>query len=131
MSVPILPVNITELNKFHTNRGRHATVTATKPPVRFGALQKEKNNVSHVMEKPIGDGNFINGVFFVLSPKVFDYIADDSIVWERGPMETLAYENQMSAYMHNGFWQPMDTLRDKTVLEELWNSGRAPWKTWT
>jgi len=124
-------INISELLKFHKSQGRLATVTATQPPGRFGALQLEKGRVSHFLEKPIGDGNFINGGFFVLSPKVFDYIEDDATVWERAPMEGLAYENQMSAFVHQGFWQPMDTLRDKTVLEELWSSGKAPWKVWS
>jgi glucose-1-phosphate cytidylyltransferase len=124
-------INITELVKFHKSQGRLATVTATQPPGRFGALQLDHNQVTQFREKPIGDGHFINGGFFVLSPKVIDFIEGDATVWEKAPMESLAYEGQMSAFTHQGFWQPMDTLRDKTVLEELWSSGKAPWKVWT
>jgi glucose-1-phosphate cytidylyltransferase len=114
----------------HRQERRLATVTATQPPGRFGALRTIGNAVTGFQEKPMGDGGWINGGFFVLSPKVGDYIDGDTSVWEREPMERLAAEGNMSVYFHNGFWQPMDTLRDKRYLEELWSSGKAPWKTW-
>lgn len=124
-------VNITELIAFHKTQGVAATLTATIPPGRFGALDLSGNKVNSFMEKPKGDGALINGGFFVLSPRVLDYIADDQTIWEREPLERLAQEGQLAAYQHHGFWQPMDTLRDKTQLEELWQSGQAPWKTWS
>ena len=105
-------------------------VTGTQPPGRFGALRHEGERVTGFQEKPLGDGGWINGGFFVLSPKVGDYIAGDSTVWEREPMERLAADGQLGVYFHDGFWQPMDTLRDKNYLEGLWNSGKAPWKIW-
>ena len=114
----------------HKREGRLATVTATQPPGRFGALVMDGTRVLGFQEKPVGDGGWINGGFFVLSPKVGDYIEGDWVVWEREPLERLAHEGQLSVYHHNGFWQPMDTLRDKRHLEELWDSGKAPWKTW-
>ena len=114
----------------HKREGRLATVTATQPPGRFGALVVDGTRVLGFREKPVGDGGWINGGFFVLSPKVGDYIEGDSVVWEREPLERLANEGQLSVYHHNGFWQPMDTLRDKRQLEELWDSGKAPWKIW-
>jgi glucose-1-phosphate cytidylyltransferase len=114
----------------HKREGRLATVTATQPPGRFGALVVDGTRVLGFQEKPVGDGGWINGGFFVLSPKVGDYIEGDSVVWEREPLERLANEGQLSVYHHNGFWQPMDTLRDKRQLEALWDSGNAPWKTW-
>jgi glucose-1-phosphate cytidylyltransferase len=114
----------------HKREGRLATVTATQPPGRFGALVVDGTRVLGFQEKPVGDGGWINGGFFVLSPKVGDYIEGDSVVWEREPLERLASEGQLSVYHHNGFWQPMDTLRDKRHLEALWDSGKAPWKTW-
>ena len=114
----------------HKREGRLATVTATQPPGRYGALIVDGTRVLGFREKPVGDGGWINGGFFVLSPKVGDYIAGDSVVWEREPLERLANDGQLSVYHHNGFWQPMDTLRDKRHLEELWDSGKAPWKTW-
>ena len=114
----------------HNQEKRLATVTAVQPPGRFGALQFEGNKIKGFSEKPMGDGGWINGGFFVLSPKVGEYIKDDATVWERGPMEQLAKEGQLNAYFHKGFWQPMDTLRDKVHLEELWQSNKAPWKTW-
>jgi glucose-1-phosphate cytidylyltransferase len=114
----------------HKREGRLATVTATQPPGRFGALVVDGTRVLGFQEKPVGDGGWINGGFFVLSPKVGDYIEGDSVVWEREPLERLANEGQLSVYHHNGFWQPMDTLRDKRHLEALWDSGKAPWKTW-
>jgi glucose-1-phosphate cytidylyltransferase len=123
-------VDITRLIQFHRSEKRWATLTAVQPPGRFGALNLDETQVTSFEEKPHGDGGFINGGFFVLSPKVIEYIDGDSTVWERAPMERLAGERQLSAYIHQGFWQPMDTLRDKTHLEELWASGRAPWKIW-
>lgn len=123
-------INITELIKFHQAHGQSATLTATQPPGRFGALKLNGNQVAGFQEKPQGDGGWINGGFFVLSPKVIDRIDGDDSVWEQEPMETLAHDGQMSAYLHHGFWQPMDTLRDKLQLEQLWASGKAPWKTW-
>lgn len=123
-------VNIARLIAFHKTRGTLATLTATKPPGRFGSINLIESKVINFQEKPEGDGAWINGGFFVLSPKVLDYIEGDDTVWERAPMERLALEGQISAYLHEGFWQPMDTLRDKTHLEELWASGKAPWKRW-
>jgi len=123
-------VDVTRAIAFHKEQGKLATLTATQPPGRFGSLQLDGNRVTTFAEKPDGDGGWINGGFFVLSPKVLDYIAGDETLWEREPMERLAREGQMSAYFHHGFWQPMDTLRDKTHLEELWSSGKAPWKIW-
>lgn len=123
-------VNITELIAFHRRHGKLATMTATQPPGRFGALQIENNAVTSFLEKPTGDGGWINGGFFVLSPKTLDLIEGDDTIWERKPLETLAQENQLHAYFHGGFWQPMDTLRDKNHLEDLWQSGKAPWKSW-
>jgi len=107
-----------------------ATLTATQPPGRFGALSLHDSLITSFQEKPDGDGAWINGGFFVLSPVVIDYIDDDETVWERQPMERLAQEGQFAAFRHEGFWQPMDTLRDKALLEDLWQSGRAPWKIW-
>lgn len=124
-------VDITRLVNFHKDQGSLVTLTATQPPGRFGALNLESGSkVVSFQEKPHGDGSWINGGFFILSPKVIEYIESDATIWERDPMEKLAAEGQMSAYLHHGFWQPMDTLRDKNHLEELWASGKAPWKTW-
>ena len=123
-------VDITRLLEFHRSQGTLATLTATQPPGRFGMLALDGHQVISFQEKPHGDGSWINGGFFVLSPKVLDYIEGDQTIWERDPMERLAAEGQMSSYQHHGFWQPMDTLRDRTLLEELWASGKAPWKTW-
>jgi glucose-1-phosphate cytidylyltransferase len=123
-------VNITELIAFHKTQDVKASVTATVPPGRFGALDLKGNKVRSFMEKPKGDGGMINGGYFVLSPQVIDYITDDQTVWEREPLERLAKEGDLAAYAHHGFWQPMDTLRDKVHLEELWSSGKAPWKVW-
>jgi glucose-1-phosphate cytidylyltransferase len=123
-------VNIAELIAFHNAQNVQATLTATLPPGRFGALEFNGNKVNQFMEKPKGDGAMINGGFFVLSPKVLDRIGGDDTIWERGPLETLAADGQLAAYQHTGFWQPMDTLRDKVLLEELWASGKAPWKVW-
>ena len=126
----VADIDIGALIAFHRSQGRLATVTAVQPPGRFGALETHEGSVLGFEEKPHGDGSWINGGFFVLSPRVINYIAGDATVWERGPMERLAQERQMSAYYHRGFWQPMDTLRDKTQLEELWGSGKAPWRVW-
>ena len=123
-------ININELLSFHKKHGGHATVTATLPPGRFGALDIIENNVIGFKEKPKGDGILINGGFFVLSKKVLDLISDDLTVWEKEPLEELARSKQLFSYEHEGFWQPMDTLRDKNYLEELWTSGMAPWKVW-
>jgi len=123
-------INITELLAFHQAQGKLATLTGTQPPGRFGALNLAGKSVASFEEKPHGDDAWINGGFFVLSPKVIDLIDDDSTLWERGPMEKLAEDGELAAYLHPGFWQPMDTLRDKTYLEELWQSGKAPWKVW-
>jgi glucose-1-phosphate cytidylyltransferase len=124
-------VNITDLIAFHRAHGLQATMTATYPPGRFGAIDIHADQrITAFKEKPKGDGGMINGGFFVLSPKVIDLIANDQTIWEREPLETLAESNQLKAYKHEGFWQPMDTLRDKTHLEELWQSGKAPWKVW-
>jgi len=123
-------VNITELIAFHRSQNVKATLTATLPPGRFGALDLLGAKVNSFREKPQGDGAMINGGFFVLSPQVIGYINDDNTIWEREPMEQLAKEGQLAAYHHQGFWQPMDTLRDKQLLEGLWQSGKAPWKVW-
>lgn len=123
-------VNIADLIAFHRSSKVKATLTATLPPGRFGALDFDGNKVRSFKEKPKGDGAMINGGFFVLSPEVLKYIDDDSTIWERAPLETLADEGQLVAFQHGGFWQPMDTLRDKNYLEELWSSGKAPWKVW-
>jgi len=123
-------VNIDKLIKFHQDQSSLSTLTATFPPGRFGSLDIHENKVTNFMEKPRGDGALINGGFFVLSPEVLSYIKDDSTIWEKEPMERLAKEGNLSAYIHEGFWQPMDTLRDKLLLEELWNTNKAPWKIW-
>ena len=124
-------INITELIAFHKKHGKQATVTAVQPPGRFGALDLNGTSVKKFVEKPHGDGMYINGGFFVLSPKVINLIEDDSSIWERTPLERLAKSNQLEAFLHQDFWQPMDTLRDKQHLEELWSSGKAPWKAWS
>jgi glucose-1-phosphate cytidylyltransferase len=126
----ISDVNITELIAFHKKQNLKATLTATTPPGRFGALDIAGTKVNAFQEKPKGDGAMINGGFFVLSPQVLSYIADEKTIWEREPLERLAQEGELAAFQHNGFWQPMDTLRDKVYLEELWQSGKAPWKVW-
>ena len=115
---------------FHREHGKAATVTATYPPGRFGALDIRDGEVRSFQEKPRGDGAMINGGFFVLSPRVLDYIDGDDTVWEQEPLQRLAADGVLMAWQHRGFWQPMDTLRDRTQLEELWASGKAPWKTW-
>ncbi|MFA4828550.1 MAG: glucose-1-phosphate cytidylyltransferase [Thermodesulfovibrionales bacterium] len=123
-------VDITRLIEFHKKLGKLVTLTATQPPGRFGVLKLSGNNILSFQEKPQGDGGWINGGFFVLSPKVLDYIAGDQTIWEREPMDRLASEGQIVAFPHSGFWQPLDTLRDKNHLEDLWKSGNAPWKVW-
>ncbi|MFA9215719.1 MAG: glucose-1-phosphate cytidylyltransferase [Sphingomonadaceae bacterium] len=115
---------------FHRQHGKLATMTAVQPPGRFGAIEIDGQRIASFMEKPQGDGNWINGGYFVLSPKVIDLIGDDSTIWEKAPLEQLARDNQLDAFQHRGFWQPMDTLRDKVLLEDLWESGKAPWKRW-
>ena len=123
-------VDIGELIKLHKSEGALATLTAVQPPGRFGAIKTDKNKIVGFQEKPEGDGGWVNGGFFILSPKVIDYIADETTVWEASPMENLAENGELSAYFHHGFWQPMDTLREKKYLEDLWKSGKAPWRTW-
>lgn len=125
-------VDIGALVRFHREQGARATLTAVRPPGRFGAFQLEEDGtrVRRFSEKPRGDGAWINGGFFVLEPSVLDVIEGDEAVWEREPMETLAAAGELAAFRHTGFWHPMDTLRDRTVLEDLWKSGEAPWKIW-
>ncbi len=123
-------INIRASIDFHKAHGKLATITAVQPPGRYGALKMDGTKVESFMEKPKGDGGVINGGFFVLNPKVIEYIKEDATIWEKEPMEKLAAIGQLQAYTHNGFWQPMDTLRDKKQLEELWSTGKAPWKTW-
>ena len=116
---------------FHRAHGRLATVTAVQPPGRFGALQMDGDRIRDFHEKPSGDGSWVNGGFFVLSRGVLAHLDGDDCIWEREPLEALAAQDQLRAFRHSGFWQPMDTLRDKNKLEELWQSGEAPWKSWT
>ena len=123
-------VDISRSIQFHKKHGKLATVTAVQPPGRFGAIEMDGHRVIRFQEKPQGDGSWINGGYFVLSPKVIDYIADETTVWEKEPMEFLARDNQIDAYRHKGFWQPMDTQRDWSLLETMWKKGKAPWKTW-
>ncbi|OOQ59477.1 glucose-1-phosphate cytidylyltransferase [Mucilaginibacter pedocola] len=125
-------INIKELVDFHKAGGKHCTVTSVQPSGRFGVLNiNEKNEVLSFFEKPKGDGSWINGGYFVCEPQVFDYIKDgDSTIWEKAPMESIAADGQMDAYRHHGFWRPMDTLKDKHDLNEMWDAGNAPWKIW-
>jgi glucose-1-phosphate cytidylyltransferase len=123
-------IDVRELVAFAMSQKTPATLTAVQPPGRFGALELDDDHVRAFREKPLGDGAWINGGFFVLHPRVIDRIADDSTVWEREPLEGLAAERQLSAYRHRGFWHPLDTLRDKKALEEQWASGNAPWMVW-
>jgi len=125
-------VNIKQLINFHVEQDTQATLTAVQPPGRFGAisLKQGENKILSFREKTKGDGAWVNGGFFVLEPEVMDYISDDTTILEQEPLQKLAHDGMLSAYKHNGFWQPMDTLRDKNVLEELWNSRKAPWKVW-
>jgi glucose-1-phosphate cytidylyltransferase len=124
-------VDISATIAFHRQHGKAATLTATLPPGRFGALDIHDRRVTHFKEKPKGDGGLINGGYFVLSPRVLQHLRDDATVWEQEPLAHLAAEDELMAWEHTGFWQPMDTLRDKTLLEELWASGSAPWKVWS
>jgi glucose-1-phosphate cytidylyltransferase len=124
-------VDITASINFHKNHGRLATVTSVQPPGRFGVLSRRGDSVTGFIEKPLSTDGWINGGFFVLSPKVIDHIDSDAISWEHEPMRWLAEKDQLRAFDHNGFWQPMDTLRDKNYLEKLWDSGKAPWKVWS
>jgi glucose-1-phosphate cytidylyltransferase len=126
----VADINLNHLLNFHRTQNVKATLTAVYPPGRFGALDISDTKVTTFKEKPKGDGGMINGGFFVLSPSVLSLIEDDTTIWEQGPLEMLAIDSQMAAYKHTGFWQPMDTLRDKNYLEELWSSGKAPWKIW-
>jgi len=123
-------INISDLIKFHKEQKRTATITAAQPPGRYGYMNIIGDKVTKFIEKPQGDGGWINGGFFVLDPKTIDYISDDMTSWEREPLENLASDGQLSAYKHYGFWHPMDTLRDKNMLEDMWQSGKAPWKVW-
>jgi glucose-1-phosphate cytidylyltransferase len=123
-------INIEKLLAFHKAHGKKATISATYPPGRFGALEIQNDIVRSFKEKPKGDGGMINGGFFVLSPSVLPLIENDQSIWESKPLEALTNQGELVAYQHQGFWQPMDTLRDKTYLEELWASGQAPWKVW-
>ncbi|KAB0577387.1 MULTISPECIES: glucose-1-phosphate cytidylyltransferase [Ideonella] len=123
-------LDIGALIRFHQAHGREATMTAVRPPGRFGSVELLGDAVNRFVEKPLGDGGWINGGFFVLKPRVIDLIAHDMVTWESTPLETLAAADQLRAFKHDGFWQPMDTLRDKHQLESLWSSGQAPWKFW-
>ncbi len=123
-------MNIAASIEFHRQHGRHATVTAVLPPGRYGVLECAGDVVTGFVEKPRGDGGLINGGFFVLSPAVLDYIEGDQTPWEGAPSARLAADGQMMAFEHSGFWQPMDTLRDRNLLEELWSGGEAPWRCW-
>lgn len=126
----VADLDISKLIAFHKKHGGLATLTATQPPGKFGALSLNGDLIKSFQEKPSGDGNWINGGFFVLNSKVLDLIENDETIWEREPLETLAKTSQLHAYFHKGFWQPMDTLRDKNHLESLWSNGEAPWKVW-
>jgi len=126
----ISDIQIDQLVRFHNDNKTIATVTAVQPSARFGALNIRENKVISFKEKPPGDGNWINGGYFVLEPSVFDYLGDNSTVWEEEPVENLTRDGQLSTYKHSGFWQPLDTLRDKNKLEKLWSNGNAPWKIW-
>ncbi|QWE12810.1 glucose-1-phosphate cytidylyltransferase [Polynucleobacter sp. AP-Titi-500A-B4] len=124
-------IDISSSIAFHKQHGKLATMTAVQPPGRFGSLNLDGTKITSFLEKPQGDGSWINGGFFVLNPKVIELIGGDNTVWEKYPLENLAQNNELQAFFHKGFWQPMDTLRDKNQLEELWASGSAPWKTWS
>jgi glucose-1-phosphate cytidylyltransferase len=126
----VADIDIAALIKFHKQHGKQATVTAVQPPGRYGALNMDGKKVVSFIEKPRGDGSRINGGFFVLSPKCLDYIDGDATPWESAPLVRLASNGELIAFEHEGFWQPMDTLRDKNQLEELWLNGNAPWKSW-
>lgn len=124
-------VNINNLINFHQKHNKYATLTSVQPLGRFGALDmNQSGKINNFQEKPMGDGSWINGGFFVLEPQIFDYIEGDSTFWEKEPLENLANDNQLMGFTHNGFWKPMDTLRDKKELDELWKSEKAPWRVW-
>jgi glucose-1-phosphate cytidylyltransferase len=127
----VADIDIAAQLAFHRSHGKLATVTAIQPPGRYGALEIDAGRVLNFQEKPAGDGAWINGGFFILEPRVIDFIAGDQTSWEADPLVQLAAAGELMSYQHRGFWQPMDTLRDKNHLEELWGSGRAPWRVWT
>jgi glucose-1-phosphate cytidylyltransferase len=127
----VADLDLGKLIAFHREQGKLATVTAVQAPGRFGALVVEDSRVKRFEEKPHGDGGWINGGFFVLQPEVLDHIQGDETVWERGPIEKFARQGELAAFPHRGFWHAMDTLRDKNHLDEMWNSGKAPWKIWS
>ncbi len=124
-------VNVAESIAFHRDKGSMATLTAVQPPGRFGHIQMDRHRITSFKEKPEGDGAWINGGYFILDPRVIEYISGDDTSWEKEPLEQLAAAGELAAYKHDGFWQPLDTLRDKILLEELWREGRAPWKVWS
>jgi glucose-1-phosphate cytidylyltransferase len=126
----VADIDLRALLEHHRASGLLATVTGVQPPGRFGSLEIDGARATGFREKPVGDGGWINGGFFVLAPEVIDYVADDATVWEREPMERLARDGQLGVYLHRGFWQPMDTLRDRNQLSAMWTSGKAPWKVW-
>ena len=123
-------VNVAEVIAFHKAQGTYATMTAVQPPGRFGVVDIEEDKIRKFTEKPVGDGGWVNGGYFVLEPKVFDYLAGDETTWEREPLENMVCEGRVAAFRHRGFWQNMDTLRDRAVLENYWQSGRPQWKNW-
>jgi glucose-1-phosphate cytidylyltransferase len=127
----VADIDIAAQLAFHRSHGKLATVTAIQPPGRYGVLEIDAGRVLNFQEKPAGDGAWINGGFFILEPRVIDFIAGDQTSWEADPLVQLAAAGELMSYQHRGFWQPMDTLRDKNHLEELWGSGRAPWRVWT
>lgn len=128
----VADINIADLLKFHKIHGKFATVTTVQPPGRYGSLKiAEEGAVTTFLEKPKGDGVWVNGGFFVLESSIFDYIEGDSTIWEKEPMEILVMNDHLMAYKHYGFWRPMDTLRDKIMLDDLWKEGHAPWKMWS
>jgi glucose-1-phosphate cytidylyltransferase len=131
MAMVLADIDVGALLRFHRDHGRLATITAVQPPGRYGALLLgDRDRVDGFLEKPRGDGGWINGGFFVLSPEVLDRIAGDATVWEEEPLAGLARDGQLAAYKHEGFWQPMDTLRDRIQLDAMWASNSAPWRTW-
>jgi glucose-1-phosphate cytidylyltransferase len=123
-------IDLKKLINFHKKNNSFATLTAVQPPGKYGALNLKKNKVTKFEEKPAGDGSWINGGFFVLEPEIFNYLKNDSTVWEKEPLEKMAKQNKVTAYKHSGFWQALDTLRDKNHLQSLWDSNKAPWKVW-
>jgi glucose-1-phosphate cytidylyltransferase len=126
----VAKIDIAALIHFHKTKGKRATITAVQPPGRFGSLLVDRDIVQRFVEKPLGDGSWINGGFFVLEPAVFDYLVNDQTIWEHAPLSQLASENELAAYQHTGFWQPLDTLRDSRLLNSLWDAGQAPWRVW-